>query len=64
MGHKIMSRTKYVVPCAPFRLFPACKSTLVGAVLRNVKFILVYHVGTYTGHLCCIVKLPDEVRIM
>ena len=35
----------------------------VGAVLRNEKFILVFYVGIYTGHLCCIVKLPDEVCI-
>ena len=32
-----MSHTKYVTPCAPFRLFPTCKSALVGAVLRDVK---------------------------
>ena len=50
--------------CTPFRLFPTCKSALVGAVLRNVKFILVSYVGIYTGHLiCCIVKLPDEVCV-
>ena len=58
-----MSRTKYVAPCTPFRLFLTCKSALIGAVLRNVKFILVFYVGIYTGHLCCIVKLPDEVCV-
>ena len=58
VGPQIMSRTKYITPCTPFRLFPTCKSALVGAVLRNVKFILVCYVGIYTGHLCCIVKLP------
>ena len=58
-----MSRTKYVTPCPPFRLFPTCKSASVGAVLRNVKFILAFYVGIYTGHLCCIVKLPDEVCV-
>ena len=26
-----------VTPCTPLRLFPTCKSALVGAVLRNVK---------------------------
>ena len=39
------------------------KSAFVGAVLCNVKFILVSYVGIYTGHLCCIVELPDEVCI-
>ena len=63
VGPKIMSRTKYVTPCTPSRLFPTCKSALVVAVLRNVKFILVSYVGIYTGHLCCIVKLPDEVVV-
>ena len=63
VGPKIMSSTKYVTPCTPFRLFPTCKSASVGAVLRNVKFILVFYVGTYTGHSCCIVKLPDEVCV-
>ena len=63
VGPKIMSSTKYVTPCTPFHLFPTCKSASVGAVLRNVKFILVFYVGIYTGHLCCIVKLPDEVCI-
>ena len=58
-----MSSAKYVTPCKPFRLFPTCKSASVGAVLRNVKFILVFYVGIYTGHLCCIVKLPDEVCV-
>ena len=63
VGPKIMSSTKYVTPCTPFRLFPTCKSASVGAVLRNVKFILVFYVGIYTGHSCCIVKLPDEVCV-
>ena len=63
MGPKIMSRTKCVAPCTPFRLFPSCKSALVGAVLRNINFILVFKVCIYTGHLCCIVKLPDEVCV-
>ena len=58
-----MSSTKYVTPCTPFHLFPTCKSANVGAVLRNVKFILVFYVGIYTGHLCCIVTLPDEVCV-
>ena len=56
-----MSPTKYVAPYTPFRLFPTRKSVLVGAVLRNVKFILVSYVGIHRSHLCCIVKLPDEV---
>ena len=55
-----MSRTKFVTPCTPFRLFPTCKSALVGAVLCNVKFILVSYVGIYTGHF---VKLADEVCV-
>ena len=63
VGPKIMSHNKYVAPCTPFHLFPTCKSALVGVVLRNVKFILVFYVGIYTGHLCCIVKLPDEVCV-
>ena len=42
-----MSRTKFVAPCTPFGLFPTCKSALVGAGLRNVKFILVSYVGIY-----------------
>ena len=63
VGPKIMSRKKYVAPCTPFRLFPTCKSALVGAVLRDVKFILVSYVGIYTGHFGCIVKLPDEVCV-
>ena len=42
VGSKIMSRRKYVTPYTPFRLFPTCKSALGGAVLCNVKFILVY----------------------
>ena len=63
VGPKVMSRTKYVTPCTPFRLFPTCKSAFVVAVLRNVKFILVSYVGIFTGHLCCIVKLPDEVCV-
>ena len=58
-----MSRTKFVAPCTPFRLFPTCKSALVGAGLRNVKFMLVFYVGIYTGYLRCIVKLPDEVYV-
>ena len=58
-----MSRTKYVAPCTPSHLFPTCKSASVGAVLRNVKFILVFYVDIITGHLCCIVKLPDEVCV-
>ena len=58
-----MSSTKHVTPCTPFRLFPTRKSASVGAVLRNVKLILVFYVGMYTGHLCCIVKLPDEVCV-
>ena len=37
--------------------------SIVGVVLRNVRFILVSYVGIYTGHLCCIVKLPDEVCV-
>ena len=61
MGTKYV--TKYVTPCTPFHLFPTCKSASVGAVLCNVKFILVFYVGIYTGHLCCIVKLPDEVCV-
>ena len=52
-----MSHTKYVTPCTPFRLFPTCKSALVGAVLRDVKSSLPY-VGICTGPLCCIVKHP------
>ena len=52
-----------VTPCTSFRLFPTCKSASVDAVFRNVKFILVFYVGIYTGHLCCIVKLPDEVCV-
>ena len=52
-----MSHTKYVSPCAHFRLFPTCKSALVGAVLRDVKIFTPY-VGMYTGPLCCIVKHP------
>ena len=63
MDPKIMSPTKYVTPCTPFSLFPTCKSTSVGSVLRNVKLILVFYVGIYTGNLCCIVKLPDEVCV-
>ena len=35
----------------------------IGAVLHNVKFILVSYVGIYTGHLRCILKLPDEVCV-
>ena len=50
VGPKIMSSTKYVTPS-------------VGMVLRNVKFILVFYVGIYTGHLCCIIKLSDEVCV-
>ena len=45
VGPQIMSSTKYVTPCTPFRLFPTSKSALVGAVSRNVKFILVFYVG-------------------
>ena len=56
LGPTVLAKT-------PFRLFPTCKSASVGAVLRNVKFILVFYVRTYTGHLCCIVKLPDEVCV-
>ena len=64
VGPKIMSSTKYVTPCTPFHLFPTCKSASVGVVLHNVKFILAFYVGIYTGHLCCIVKLlPDEVCV-
>ena len=64
VGRKIMSSTKYVTSCTPFRLFHTCKSASVSAVLHNVKFILVFYVGIYyTGHLCCIVKLPDEVCV-
>ena len=40
-----MLGTKYITPCTPFRLFPTCKSALVGAVLRNVKNFLVSYVG-------------------
>ena len=59
-----MSSTKYVTSCTPFHLFPTCKSASVGAVLRDVKFILIFYVGIYTGHLCCIfVTLPDEVCV-
>ena len=57
-----MSRSKYVIPCTLFRMFATCKSASVGAVLRNVKFILV-SLGIYTGRLCCIVKLPDVVCV-
>ena len=32
--YKILGPT---VLCTPFRMFPTCKSALVGAVLRNVK---------------------------
>ena len=63
MGPKIMSRTKYVAPCTPFRLFRTFKSALVGADFRNVTFILGSYVGKYTGHICCIVNLPDEVYV-
>ena len=42
VGPTIMSRTKYVTPCTPRRLFPTCKSALIGAVLRNVKKIFFY----------------------
>ena len=58
-----MSSTKYVTPCTPFHLFPTRKSVSVGAVLRNVKINLFFYVGIYTGHLCCIAKLPDEVCV-
>ena len=44
-----------VAPCTPFRLFSTCKSALIDAVLRNVKFTLC--------KICCIVKLPDEVYV-
>ena len=58
-----MSSTKYVTPCTPLRLFSTCKSASVGVVLRNVKFVLVFYVDIYIGHLYCIVKLPDEVCV-
>ena len=55
MWARKLCHAQNVAPCTPFCLFPTCKSALMGAVLRNVKFTLC--------KICCIVKLPDEVYV-